>query len=731
MSKFQDYESHGWKLCGIKPGSKAPDYPGWSVAALPAESIDAIGYGAGLLHALSGTCSLDIDAMEPARIWWAEHGVDIDALLAEPGSVHIKSGRAGRDKLLYRLKTPLRTIKPSGSGFELRCATAGGDSVQCVLPESTHPVTQKKYEWFFPEPLVGDWRKLPNIPAKVFAVWRELADSEPVRELINAPPQAASMATVREAAAAYAKNLDLAAYDDWIALGMRIHKQTKGSAQGFALWNEFSKAADKYHGLDDLKMHWVSFDAGGALGLDQMMPATRDDFEDVAEAVPGEATTAMADMARIKATYSDAREFLKERLIYVKDYEQYFDRENHRIFRTNFGLEHEFAHKMPKKNGTHVSVVKMLKDLGAGKHIVNGIGFHPGEGVIFTERGDRYANVYRARLPEPLKPMPAELLILEWLFDRIDDVTYREWLIQFYGHVVQHPGVKIKSAPLIWSETQGNGKTTLIAKLPALLVGQQYSVEMSNDVLSGEFNDELRHAWHVNLSEFSGGSRRENDQVTKKVERWIVEDSIDLHQKGLGATTIPNHFFLTASSNKSDAASITNDDRKWAIHEMHAPPMTEQETATLFEGFLKTPRAAGVLRHYFLAVNLAGFNPNARAPVTEAKTAMAKSNVTADVELLTELFEQRSEMFSQDIVITSEVRDYVHKHCVSRPSSDRIGKILVKPPFNGTADRFRFNSGVYRAIVLYNADRWAGTTGKDKMAHIRSIDISNEDPLLD
>jgi hypothetical protein len=62
LSDFTDYESAGgWALCAIEPGQKAPRYSGWNMAAMPAESIDALGNGAGLLHSLSKTCAIDID----------------------------------------------------------------------------------------------------------------------------------------------------------------------------------------------------------------------------------------------------------------------------------------------------------------------------------------------------------------------------------------------------------------------------------------------------------------------------------------------------------------------------------------------------------------------------------------------------------------------------------------------------------------------------------------------
>ena len=128
---FEDYAKHGWKLCAIDQGKKAPTYKGWNITPIPSDAVGAL-HGVGLLHALSQTCALDIDNMNAARPWLAERGIDVDALLEADEAVQITSGRPGRAKLLYRMKRPLRTFKPPGSGLELRCATGEGHSVQDV-----------------------------------------------------------------------------------------------------------------------------------------------------------------------------------------------------------------------------------------------------------------------------------------------------------------------------------------------------------------------------------------------------------------------------------------------------------------------------------------------------------------------------------------------------------------------------------------------------------------------
>jgi hypothetical protein len=50
-------------------------------------------------------------------------------------------------------------------------------------------------------------------------------------------------------------------YDKWIAIGMALHHETKGSGTGLSLWNEWSSPAEKYKGIGDLQIHWRSFNA--------------------------------------------------------------------------------------------------------------------------------------------------------------------------------------------------------------------------------------------------------------------------------------------------------------------------------------------------------------------------------------------------------------------------------------------------------------------------------------
>ena len=281
MAAFREYAEHGWKLCGIEPGSKCPTYARWSDTPIPLDAADGL-VGAGVLHALSGTCAIDIDDVLEARIWLAERGVDLDALLEADDAVLISSGRPNRAKLLYRLSKPLvskKIIFDKRNIIDFRCGTANGKSVQDVLPPTVHPDTKRPYEWRCG--IVGDWRKLPPIPPVLLQAWREIAEPMAGSAPVATPAPSADVERLRALLTAHDPDMD---YHAWIKVGMAVHHESSGSPIGLAVWNEWSEKGVKYQGISDLRVHWASFASTPgkrvttAASLEVERPATADEF---------------------------------------------------------------------------------------------------------------------------------------------------------------------------------------------------------------------------------------------------------------------------------------------------------------------------------------------------------------------------------------------------------------------------------------------------------------------
>jgi hypothetical protein len=185
------YDAAGFKLCAIAPGLKHPRYPAWEKNPIRLDQVN--GQGLGLLHVQSRTCAIDVDDLEQASHWLESRGIDLRALLEDDSAVQIKSGRANRAKLLYKLPDgapALATKKlPTSSGammLEFRCASNDGASVQDVLPPTIHPETKQPYQWAGN----GDFENLPPLPGKLLALWKSLdgAVQEGAQPAHYAPP---------------------------------------------------------------------------------------------------------------------------------------------------------------------------------------------------------------------------------------------------------------------------------------------------------------------------------------------------------------------------------------------------------------------------------------------------------------------------------------------------------------------------------------------------------------
>ena len=158
----KNYIEKGWALCAIPPNSKAPSGIGWQKrCATLAQCTDNIG----LIHRLSGTCTIDIDNLEHSRTALEAIGVDVDALLDE--GVQISSGRDNRAKLIYKAPPELPAKRHALSWPDIGCVIEfrAGDT-QDVLPPSIHPDTGKPYQW------IGDWEKLPDLPFALLNAWQ-------------------------------------------------------------------------------------------------------------------------------------------------------------------------------------------------------------------------------------------------------------------------------------------------------------------------------------------------------------------------------------------------------------------------------------------------------------------------------------------------------------------------------------------------------------------------------
>ncbi len=264
---FDPYVRQGWHLVPIPPNTKGPKGLAWNRKENTITDPNQIpaGYGVGLCHSYSGTMALDIDQWDRAAFELAKYDIDLQALYDAPDAVIIDSGRAGHGKLLYAMPfgsslTSKKLIDIDANGdkynyLDFRCATAGGLTVQDVLPPTLHPETCKPYQWAGR----GNWQHLPVIPQPLLDVWQSLLAKDVERTITVQGTVDASWDEIKQALDYINPDINR---DEWIHVGMALHyagAATNQLDQALSVWNDWSANGTKYKGERDILACWRSF----------------------------------------------------------------------------------------------------------------------------------------------------------------------------------------------------------------------------------------------------------------------------------------------------------------------------------------------------------------------------------------------------------------------------------------------------------------------------------------
>lgn len=716
---FGEYCKHGWVLCPVPRGSKGPVERGWNLKqngiTNPAVADQLL--GAGLLHAFSGTMALDVDHYEKARDYLLGHGIDLDGLMTAPDSVQLSSGRVGRAKLLYKLPRPLASVKlapykapgkknpdqlETFHALELRCANATGSSVQDVLAPSLHPETCRPYKFVYGDELTGDWRFLPELPKALHDLW--ISHLQPAAGAVGV--QAAFGAEAQEILKLLADQ-DPSSYDTWIKVGFAVHHETGGSNEGLAIYDEWSRKSSKYEGRQAVEAKWRSFrsDSANAVTLASLRSesvAKASDFTPVAAPAAsehgteaGERGPAAPDVGEDTRPDAVMQRLVGDHVVYVRNVDQYFDLRTRDLYQSDRAVRNNFSPLLPAfekqtKKGIEtykIDPVSWLQNSRTRRERdVYGIAMHPGNAPVFVERGRRFANSYALRsgcaadpAVQALVPKPAEREAWNFLWGCIDSPVFASWLKKFYAHALKHPGVKIRSAPLLVSVTTGTGKTTLMSEVPRILFG--HVEQLTEAQIRGTHNGELLNTWWATIEEiYAGNTKSERRYVADRVKPWITNDDLTIRKMCTDAFTIVNRLQTTASSNHMDAMSIDDEDeRRWGVGSVRERQWSPAESLSLYGDLLATERAPGVLKWFMQQESLTGFHPAGKPPVTTTKRIMVMAGLGHWESTLIERMAAQEAPFDRDLFTLQDVS--VSQMDLTGLTPHKLARMLRGKPF--------------------------------------------------
>lgn len=766
-----EYIAHGWKLCRIQPGSKGPRDSDWNEAGHEMRVPEAfpLGYGVGLLHAYSGTMALDIDNYPVAATWLAEKGVDLDALMDADDAVRISSGKVDSAKLLYACPArpgvscaPYPATDKNGNpreamALDFRCATAGGNTQQDALPPTIHPGRGKPYIWEFG--LCADWHNLPPLPAALEAIWDELRS--PVAN--DTPTVAVPSGAAPESIQRWLNTQDPGmCRADWVKVGAKLHAEFQGSQDGFNIWCSWSARDPKWSVADangqsgsvEAYSVWKSFRLEGralaTLDADiRSMPADPEEFQVVTTTDSDKPQpVAVGELVDAEnATEREVRALLQDWVVLqTGGGRRYFLMPGHPIpaIRSAAGLAGQelgadqlaniFGPYMPMRVvGKQVVKMEAVTEMRNAKwrRTAHRVSFHPGGEELFVEGdGLTYLNAYKPIVVEPIKPRPHQieplLFLLRRVLDDRDQPTggvFVQWLLRLYAYALQKPGIKVKWAPLLYSKTQGTGKTTLMQTLPALLFGPQYVNSMVHTVLRERFaGAKFDSTWWVCLSEMhSDAGKVDARTIANKLKPWITDDTIQIEKKGVDSYEIKNHLQFTAMSNHKDALFIEEgeNDRRWLVGQMLEAALTVEEKTILDPLFggddVRDPHAANWLHWWFLnEVNLSGFKSTESPPDTMAKSRVREQSRSVWEDEIFEALHVHSPPFDKDLMLPT---DLTKNLLIGKGLSIAQAKgLLEKAGLRELPRRYEFARSVF---CLRNYAQWAAAKPYDVQHYMR------------
>jgi hypothetical protein len=392
---------------------------------------------------------------------------------------------------------------------------------------------------------------------------------------------------------------------------------------------------------------------------------------------------AVNSTGKVRFTLQEASTWLSSEFVLMTEQPDFYFSMTKRMLLTDRIINKMITRWMPLNSSHRPTKATLILEQCGTKQSVKAPGYHPTAPTIYVENGTSYANRYTAPAPM-LAALPVEIKMIEmfWahMFPRAEDQVFSKYMLQTYGHLVQHPEIKIESAPLVIGEP-GSGKTTLTYAIVRRLVGVQNALLVDNETLKGSFNGHAgdKHVFYFDEIKVQG--RWDSEDISNSMKNLVVGETLMVHAKFQTPFEIPNRMFVTATSNYDDAMFLASSkERRWGVYE-HFPPndlKTMKRFFVMFHHWLKSPRGPGVLRGYFNQVDLTGYSPHDAPPWTKAKDNMVAQSQSREVQVLAELIKYGSAPFDRALITFDRVQQALHSATGKVYSPPEAGKFLRK-----------------------------------------------------
>jgi len=234
----------------------------------------------------------------------------------------------------------------------------------------------------------------------------------------------------------------------------------------------------------------------------------------------------------------------------------------------------------------------------------------------------------------PMKPEQGDctrlLELLEYLCSADPNGhTAYEWLLCWMAYPLQNPGAKMASA-VIMHGAQGTGKSTVFQTL-AKIYGDCATV-LNQRGLEDKFNSDWSDSKLFILAE-EVVTRAEMWHIKNELKELVTGEWIRINPKNIAAYRQRNQVNICYLSNENQPLPLDNDDRRHLV--IYTPPaLSEKYYDEVFRELENGGAAA--FYDYLLKLDISGFHPKKRPPMTEAKQKLIALSAASETRFASE-----------------------------------------------------------------------------------------------
>lgn len=306
--------------------------------------------------------------------------------------------------------------------------------------------------------------------------------------------------------------------------------------------------------------------------------------------------------------------------------------------------------------------------------------------VFFVSGGRKYVNTYSPTYPDldAEHARTAGETFQGHLRTLVAEDEYRRTIVDYFAHLVQFPGRKIRYAILIQS-VEGAGKTFLAEAAKAVLGGEHVKIISGDSIKSGYNEWSFGHQVVVLEEVRVAGTNKY--EVMNALKPLITNDFVSVNQKFRDTREVRNISNYLLFSNHHDALALQPGDRRYFV--VKSPMQNKAQVLALGDNYFPPlytllREQPGALRSYFADWEIsADFSADGHAPRTKYVQDLindSASDTAAAVRRL--LLEGDYPLIQYDIVSAKAILDVLHfEESLSRVTAQQLAHVLREEGF--------------------------------------------------